>query len=128
MQSEKLYKYHTGDKKYQLLHQESVRMKNLPTKYEDIIWQKLKGNKLGFHFRRQHIINNFIVDFVCLDRMLIVEIYGDIHTSQIDRDKERGNMLYLLGYKVIRFKNEEIENNLESVLEKIKRECHHEWH
>ena len=122
MQNDKLHKYHTGDKKYQLLHKESVRMKTKPTKYEDILWQKLKGNKIGYHFRRQHIINNFIVDFVCLTKMFIVEADGEIHISQIERDKERDNILYSLGYKILRFKNEELENNLESVLEKIKLE------
>src|SRR5690606_40557775 len=72
-------------------------------------------------FRRQHIIDNYIVDFVCLSRRVIVEIDGGYHNnSEVkEKDKERDGYLKDCGYAVLRFTNEEVLNNLDAVLEKI---------
>jgi very-short-patch-repair endonuclease len=90
-----------------------------PTKAEEMLWQKLKGNKNGYHFRQQHIINKFIADFVCLSKNLIIEIDGDIHDLQIERDQERTRILKQLGFEIIRFKNEEVLENVDSVVQRI---------
>ena len=112
--------YLTADpKSYKLLYESSVEMRKNPTKAETILWKALKGNKEGFHFRQQHIINNFIVDLVCLSKKLVVEIDGDIHDLQKEKDFERTKILEIFGFKVIRFKNEEILSDLGKVVRKI---------
>lgn len=98
------------------------------TQAETALWEQLKGKKLEeFKFRRQHIIDQLIVDFVCLDRMLVVEVDGGYHNQPeiIEADKLRTDILEELGYKVIRFTNEQvigdIETVLQSILEELKR-------
>ncbi|TCZ68253.1 endonuclease domain-containing protein [Flaviaesturariibacter aridisoli] len=93
-----------------------------PTKAERALWQKLKGNKIcGCAFRRQFIIDRYIVDFVCLDRRLIIEVDGDYHLTleQMERDKERADDLEALGFRVIRFRNEEVLQRMHQVLQVI---------
>ncbi|MBS1487406.1 MAG: isoleucine--tRNA ligase [Bacteroidetes bacterium] len=97
-----------------------------PTEAEGIIWNFLKGNKLGgYHFRRQHIIDRYIADFVCISKTLIVEIDGLYHShpDQTESDAQRTKRLNELGYKIIRFTNAEVISNPESVLDKILNEC-----
>ncbi|WP_438962664.1 DUF559 domain-containing protein, partial [Nonlabens sp.] len=91
------------------------------TPAEDKLWQELRGRKLSNHkFRRQHPIDRFIVDFVCLDKKLVVEVDGEIHNEQQVEDQERTSILELEnGFKVIRFSNEEVLQNLSKVLDKI---------
>ena len=93
-----------------------------PTEAESILWSELSGKKLdGFKFRQQHIIDDVIVDFVCLKKNLIIEVDGDYHNSpeQKQYDDARTQLLELHGFKVIRFANNEVINNLNSVLERI---------
>ncbi len=92
-----------------------------PTQAEAVLWKQLKSKNLGFKFRQQHLIEEFIVDFVCLSKKLIIEVDGKIHESQIEKDNERTEVLENKGYKVIRFKNEEVIENIDSVVKKI--EC-----
>src|SRR5690606_13683450 len=80
----------------------------------------LKGKKLDVKFRQQHLIDAFIADFVCLDRKLIIEVDGDIHDFQQEKDKEREDVLKELGYTILRFKNEEVLGDIDSVISKIK--------
>jgi 5-methyltetrahydrofolate--homocysteine methyltransferase len=78
------------------------------------MWQILKGNRLAeHHFRRQHIIDKYIADFVCLKKQLIIEIDGEIHASSeaMENDERRTRLLNQLGFEVIRFKNEEVLSN-----------------
>ncbi len=113
----------TGDSKYaaQLL-EKGKEMRKQPTKAEDKLWQQLRNNKLGVKFRRQHPIDLFIADFVCLEKKLIVEVDGDIHGFQKEYDEGRTIELNKNGFEVIRFSNDEVINNTESVLNKIKKE------
>jgi leucyl-tRNA synthetase len=106
-----------------LLQKAKANRKNY-TETEDIIWQELRNRKLESKFRRQHPIDKFITDFVCLEHKLIVEIDGEYHNSneQQELDNARTVVLRLNGFKVIRFTNKEVKNNLDSVLEKIKQE------
>lgn len=93
------------------------------TESEDIIWQKIRNQQLGYKIRRQHYIGNYIVDFVCLEKKLIIEIDGKYHDhkEQIEHDKLRTLELeQKYFFKVIRFTNEEVKNNLFKVLQKIK--------
>ena len=94
-------------------------LKNM-TPAETILWEYLKSNKLGVRFRRQHVIANFIPDFVALSCKLIIEVDGEIHDFQKEYDEDRTFLLKERGFRVIRFKNEEVLNNIEKVIETIK--------
>lgn len=93
-----------------------------PTEAEAILWENLRASKLDYKFRRQHPIENYIVDFVCLDVWLIIEIDGGYHnsTEQKQADKIRDNYLKEIGFTTLRFTNEEVINNVEQTLGKIK--------
>ena len=98
------------------------RMKRNITDAEAFLWENLRGKQLeGYKFRREHIIDQFIVDFVCLSNQLIVEIDGGYHNNPevLEADKLRTQILNDLGYRVIRFTNEEVLNNIEKVLSDI---------
>ena len=92
------------------------------TPAEKLLWERLKAKKLGVKFRRQHIIETFIPDFVALSIKLIVEVDGEIHLKKKLADQERTEILEMSGYKVIRFTNEDVENDIEGVVQKIKNE------
>ncbi len=96
-----------------------------PTEAEDALWQMLRDKGIGYKFRRQHLIDRFIVDFVCLEKSLIVEVDGGYHGNQeqAEADKQRTEILNNLGYTVIRFKNEEVIADTDNVLGKIKSSC-----
>ncbi len=89
------------------------------TPAEKILWQELRGNKLGVHFRRQQIIAGFIVDFYCHEAGLIIEVDGDIHDLQKEEDVRREKVLQEMGLQIVRFRNEEVTKSLSAVLEKI---------
>ena len=89
------------------------------TNAEKILWGKLRNKKLGVKFRRQHPIDRFIVDFIAPEAKLIVEIDGPIHERIQEQDQTRQNRLEEMGYRVIRFPNEEVLRSPESVLGKI---------
>lgn len=90
------------------------------TEAEKILWGRLKGKQLGVKFRRQHVIESFIPDFVALSIKLIIEVDGKIHLKKKEEDKERTNYLEMSGYTVIRFTNEEVKNYIDWVLAEIK--------
>ncbi|GAA4333957.1 endonuclease domain-containing protein [Flaviaesturariibacter amylovorans] len=94
-----------------------------PTPAETLLWNELKGAQLeGWRFRRQHIIKVYIADFVCLPKNLVVEVDGLVHQLpeiQIS-DAERTVDLNSLGFTVIRFRNEEVEQDLPGVLARIR--------
>lgn len=93
-----------------------------PTDAERVLWEYFRREQLGYKFRRQQVIDNYIADFACLESKLIIELDGDYHLTaeQILKDQERTERLSLLGYKVIRFKNEEVIDNPETVIKQIK--------
>ncbi len=115
--------YMTADPKiYSLLKPFQLENKRKTTEAEKILWELLKGKKLeGYKFRRQHIILNFIADFICLKKHLIIEIDGKIHQlpDNIIADKRRTDELNAIGFEVLRFTNEEVIYHAEKVLEKI---------
>jgi len=95
--------------------------RKFPTDAEKVLWEALRGKK--FHdikFRRQHAIDEYVVDFVCLEYRLAVEVDGDIHALQPEYDEQRTEYLGWFGFSVIRFSNDEVMKDLEGVLEKLK--------
>lgn len=91
---------------YPMLLERAKEMRANPTKAESILWETIRGKKLGVKFRQQHIIDQYIVDFACVNEGLIIEVDGKIHDSQKAEDQVRTDVLESLGYKVIRFTNE----------------------
>jgi len=87
---------------------------------EKLLWDYLRSKKTGYRIRRQHVIDNFITDFVCLSKKVVIELDGKIHLRQKEYDDLRTNTLNEKGYKVIRFTNEEVLSNPEKVAIQIK--------
>lgn len=98
----------------------SDEMRNHPTKAESILWRGLNRKQLGYKFRRQHIVDQFIVDFYCIEAQLVIEVDGEIHLQTVDRDSQRDETLKNLGLSTIRFTNDEVINHTDSVLLKIR--------
>ena len=95
-------------------------LKDHQTEAERVIWEYLRNKKTGHKIRRQHVVDNFIADFVCLSKKVIIEIDGKIHEFQKEQDELRTLRLNKLGYEVIRFTNEEVMNSPYQVAQKIK--------
>ena len=100
--------------------QRASELRREMTSSEKLLWQELRSNKLGVHFRRQQIIAGFIVDFYCHKAALVVEVDGEIHDLQQEEDARREKALSEMGLKIVRFRNEEILNNLPIVVKRIK--------
>jgi len=97
------------------------------TPAEKKLWAALRRNQLdGLHFRRQQIIEGFIVDFYCHAVGLIIEVDGPIHNQQVEYDAERERILNNRGLRILRVKNEEVMTNLKNVLQRIRTACHTE--
>jgi len=113
-------KYMTGGNNSHLLIEKAQENRKNPTEAETVLWEQLRGKKIsGFKFRQQHLIDNFIVDFVCLKKGLVIEVDGKYHEETKEYDDYRTDVLNKYGFKVIRFRNEEIISDLHEVLNKI---------
>ena len=98
------------------------RMRQTPTDAESRLWHNLRAGRLvGYRFRRQQPLGRFIVDFVCFEQRLIVEVDGSQHGDDegLARDEMRTRWLQSEGYRVIRFWNNDVMSKTESVLEAI---------
>jgi 5-methyltetrahydrofolate--homocysteine methyltransferase len=107
---------------YGLVKEYALKHRSQPTEAEEVLWKILKTKQLqGFKFRRQHIIDRFIADFVCLKRRLIIEIDGLIHNHPEHKinDKQRTERLDEIGFKLIRFTNEQVLHDTENTLHAI---------
>jgi very-short-patch-repair endonuclease len=105
------------------LQQAKASRRNM-TPAEKRLWQSLRANRLkGLHFRRQQIIDGFIVDFYCHAASLVVEVDGPVHDGQIEYDVERDRVLAARELQVLRVSNEEVLQNLEGVLTRIREAC-----
>lgn len=91
------------------------------TPAEKMLWQELRANKLGVHFRRQQIIAGFIVDFYCHKAAPVIEVDGDIHGLKQEEDARREKVLREMGLNIVRFRNEDVMRDLPTVVEDIKR-------
>ena len=90
------------------------------TPAEKLLWQEVRANKLGVRFRRQQVIQGFIVDFYCHKSALVVEVDGDVHDLQKEEDERREKVLSALGLRIVRFGNDEVVRNLSVVMGKIR--------
>ena len=108
--------------RYELLKAFARENRNNQTDAEKCLWQQLRSGELGVKFKRQHIIYDFIADFVCLEKMLIIEVDGAYHftDSQMEYDIYRTEELERLGFRVLRFTNEEVIYKTQEVIRKIK--------
>jgi cyclase len=104
-----------------LIFKNAEALRNNLTQAEMLLWGHLKGSQLGVKFRRQHPLGIYIVDFYCHQHKLIIELDGSIHhlPEIAKHDAERQTSLELDGFKVLRFRNDQIFNQLEKVLETI---------
>lgn len=94
------------------------------TPAEKHLWQLLRRDQLGgFHFRRQQVIDGFIIDFYCHPAGLVVELDGRVHQQQKEDDIERDKALETRGLTVIRFANEEVLKETQQVLQRILENC-----
>jgi very-short-patch-repair endonuclease len=104
------------------LYQYGRELRQELTQAEKMLWAELRSRKLnGLKFRRQHPIDKFVLDFYCHERKLAIELDGSIHDVKVnkDYDEARTVMLEGLGIYTLRFRNDEIVNNMGSVLQKI---------
>ncbi len=117
--------YYTTDKQtYSKLIAFVKENRSNPTKEEEKIWELIRNRQVkNAKFRRQHIIDRFIPDFVCLELNLIIEIDGLIHSLEdnIISDEARTKRLNELGFEVVRFTNEEVNSNIETVISKLEK-------
>ena len=114
------YKTASPDR-YALLKEFARENRKNATLAETILWEYLRRNALGIKFLRQHIIGDYIVDFVSRHEGLVIEVDGGYHSEprQQADDKIREEALEQMGYHVIRFTNEEVLNHIEIVIEQI---------
>jgi 5-methyltetrahydrofolate--homocysteine methyltransferase len=111
---------------YPELRQRAKEFRNPQTSAEEALWSALRGKKLdGLKFRRQHPIHRAIADFCCTELKLIVEVDGSVHedNEQFIHDRVRDEWLSERGYTVIRFANEDVDKDLNSVLEQIQQKA-----
>ena len=97
-------------------------LRNRLTFAEKLLWSRLRNNQLGYHFRRQHPSNKYVVDFLCVKLQLVIEVDGSVHLDKIvqleDQDKQESLESY--GLLVIRFTNEEVIANIDGVVQSIR--------
>ncbi len=92
---------------------------------EQLLWKEIRNGKLNkLKFKRQHSIGNYIPDFYCASKRLIIELDGEVHNSkeQKQKDKERDEHLISMEYKILRFTNDEVIRNMEKVLKEIEKQ------
>jgi len=94
------------------------------TKAERLLWRNLRAKQMKkFKFRRQEPIGNYIVDFVCFENRVVIEVDGSQHMVEVARDKERERWLRSQGFTILRFWNNEVLRNTGGVLEIIRLTC-----
>ncbi len=99
------------------------RLRRHDTKAEALFWHEVRGRNLaGYKFRRQVSIGNYFADFVCESAKLIVELDGDQHAEMLEQDAARTEELESYGYRVTRFWNGDLFENLDGVMNDVLRE------
>jgi len=103
-----------------LIRTRARALRKNPTEAERALWNHLRFWQVdGYKFRRQQPLGKYIVDFVCLEKSLIVEVDGGHHADQIEYDSERDAWLQAQGFSILRFWNNDILQNISSVTEAI---------
>lgn len=99
-------------------------LRKRPTEAEKLLWSHLRGRQLeGLKFRRQQPIGKYVVDFVCLEKDVIVEVDGSQHAVEKEKDDRRDTWLEEEGFKALRFWDNEVLTNTDGVLEVIRENC-----
>ena len=101
----------------------SRKLRKEQTPWEKKLWMYLKGSKFyGLKFKRQVVIGEYIYDFSCFEKRLIIELDGSQHKEDLinAKDKEKEDFVRNLGYNLKRFNNNDLQNNIEAVLETIR--------
>ena len=115
--NDNLHKEATGK-----LYQYGRELRQDSTDAEKLLWAELRNRRLkGLKFRRQHPLDKFIVDFYCNEKKLVVELDGALHDEKMNKDYDEARTALLAGLNVfvLRFRNEEVINNMKEVLKKI---------
>jgi very-short-patch-repair endonuclease len=94
------------------------------TQPERTLWALLRRNELGWHFRRQHPIGPYVLDFYCAAMKLAVEVDGPVHHEQVDRDQRRTVWLEKEGIRLLRFSTEEVDARPAAVIAAIAGTAH----
>jgi very-short-patch-repair endonuclease len=89
------------------------------TPAEQKLWAVLRNDQLGVSFRRQHAIGPYVTDFCCIKKKLVIELDGGQHLEQADYDQERTEFLQSKGYRVLRFWNNDVVNDINGVITAI---------
>ena len=95
-------------------------MRRVPTDAEQRLWQRLRHRQLGSTFRRQFVIDRFIVDFYCAAACLVVEVDGDSHRSRRERDEDRDRRMQGMGLRILRISNERVLRDEDTVVSIIR--------
>ena len=122
MMNDENKKYRSADiLNYSALRKFAAENRRNMTPAEKALWQQLRGQQLGVKFLRQYIIGNYIVDFFCPSKQLIIEVDGKYHYAEDNQDFDniRDTYLSLQGYKVLRFINEQVLCNIDQVIATI---------
>lgn len=99
-------------------------LRKRPTEAEKLLWKHLKLKQMkGLKFRRQQPIDNYIVDFVCLEKRIVIELDGGHHAEQTEMDTKRDLYLKKQGFVILRFWNNDVYQNIEGVLDIIIQNC-----
>lgn len=116
-----MYKTASGDR-YGLLKGFARENRKHPTEAENVLWNLIRDKTLGTKFLRQHILGDYIGDFVSTEKKIVIEVDGGYHSQyqQMIKDANRTEFIEHMGYRVIRFSNEAILMNTDEVLSKIK--------
>jgi len=108
----------------QTIRAQARTLRQRATRAETLLWHVVRNRRVGnAKWRRQHPIGSFIVDFYCAEHRLVLEVDGGIHTQQTERDAERTAWLQQAGYRVVRFTNGDVEQNIEAVLQQVETLC-----
>jgi very-short-patch-repair endonuclease len=106
----------------------AIELRKEPTPAEAKLWAYIRNDQLGVNFRRQHAIGNYIPDFVCIKKKLIIELDGSQHIEQAEYDTKRTKFLEAEGYKVVRFWNNDVMNDVNGVIKAIQFALESETH
>ena len=99
-------------------------LRKRPTDAEQLLWNRLRMKQMeGLKFRRQQPIDNYLVDFVCFENRIIIEVDGGQHAEENNKDRERDTYLQRCGFKILRFWNNEVLQNINGDLVVIRESC-----
>ena len=105
-------------------YREARRLRREMTDSERLLWARLRRNQInGLHFRRQHVLYGFIVDFYCMKMKLAIEVDGGIHNTQSEQDFIRDEILISHGIRVFRVTNERVASSIDNVILEISKIC-----